>query len=55
MADKLGTIEPGKLADVLVVSANPLLDVQNLRSMKLVIADGVVVRDRLARAAPSEP
>ncbi len=47
MADKLGTLEKGKLADVLVVAANPLADIQNLRKMRLVIADGQVVRDNL--------
>jgi len=45
--DRLGTLTPGKLADVLVVAGDPLADVQNLRQMRLVIADGIVVRDRL--------
>jgi imidazolonepropionase-like amidohydrolase len=54
--DKLGTLEAGKLADVLVVEANPLQDINNLKRMRLVIADGRVVRDRIDRAAvPSEP
>ena len=47
MADKLGTIEKGKLADILVTAANPLADIQNLRRMKVVIADGKVVRNAL--------
>ena len=47
MADKLGTLEKGKLADVLVVAGNPLDDIFNLKKMRLVIADGRVVRDRL--------
>ena len=45
MADKLGTVEAGKLADILVVGSNPLEDIQNLRDVKLVIADGRVIRD----------
>lgn len=53
MADKLGTLEKGKLADVLVVSGNPLDDVQNLRNVKLLVADGEVVRNRLARETSS--
>ncbi len=54
--DKLGTLEKGKLADVLVVAADPLQDVLNLRQMRLVIADGRVVRDRINSApVPSEP
>lgn len=51
MADKLGTLEKGKIADVLVVSADPLEDIQNLQKMRLVIADGEVVRDRLTRTS----
>lgn len=45
MADKLGTVEAGKLADILVVGSNPLEDIQNLRDVKLVVADGRVIRD----------
>ncbi len=44
MGDKLGTIEPGKLADILVVGANPLSNIQNLKDVRHVIADGRVVR-----------
>ncbi len=47
MGDRLGTLEAGRLADVLVVAGNPLDDIQNLRRMRLVVADGRVVRDRL--------
>lgn len=50
MADKLGTLERGKLADVLVVAGNPLDDIENLQRLRLVIADGRVVRD--LRTAP---
>jgi imidazolonepropionase-like amidohydrolase len=54
--DKLGTLEAGKLADVLVVDANPLQDINNLKRMRLLIADGRVVRDRLDRGpVPPEP
>jgi len=54
--DKLGTLEPGKLADVLVVDANPLQDINNLKRLRLLVADGRVVRDRIDRAAvPSDP
>ncbi|MDZ4729256.1 MAG: amidohydrolase family protein [Xanthomonadales bacterium] len=44
MADKLGTLESGKLADLLVVGANPLEDIQNLREVRFVIANGRRVR-----------
>jgi imidazolonepropionase-like amidohydrolase len=39
----LGTIEPGKLADILVVDADPLADIGNLRSIALVIKEGQVI------------
>jgi imidazolonepropionase-like amidohydrolase len=51
--DKLGTLEKGKLADVLVVGGDPLQDIDNLREMRLVIADGRVLRDRLTRTDAS--
>lgn len=44
--DKLGTLEKGKLADVLVVAGDPLQDIENLRKTRLVIADGRVLRER---------
>lgn len=39
--DELGTIEPGKLADILVVDGNPLFDINVLRYVSFVIKDGV--------------
>ena len=45
MEDKLGTLEAGKLADILVVGSNPLDDIQNLQDVKLVVADGRVIRN----------
>lgn len=47
MDDKLGTIKEGMLADILVVGSNPLTDIDNLRNVRLVIADGRVVRSRM--------
>jgi imidazolonepropionase-like amidohydrolase len=51
--DMIGTLEKGKLADVLVVDGNPLQDIENLRKMRLVIADGRVLRERNTRAESS--
>jgi imidazolonepropionase-like amidohydrolase len=43
-----GTLEAGKRADVLVLDANPLDDIKNLRRVSTVIKDGVVIdRDAL--------
>jgi len=43
MADKLGTLEPGKLADVLVVDGRPDSDVGDLANVDLVVRDGEIV------------
>jgi imidazolonepropionase-like amidohydrolase len=37
-----GTIEPGKLADVIVVNGNPLYDIIALSRVEVVVKDGVV-------------
>jgi imidazolonepropionase-like amidohydrolase len=42
----LGTIEVGKLADLIVVQANPLEDIHNLRSLLLVLKEGKIVSDK---------
>jgi imidazolonepropionase-like amidohydrolase len=49
IGDKLGTLQTGKLADVLVVGSNPLDDLHNLRDVRLVIADGRIVRSTAQR------
>jgi imidazolonepropionase-like amidohydrolase len=49
MGDKLGTIEPGKIADILILGANPLDSLKNLRDVRYVIADGKVVVENGAR------
>ena len=45
--DELGTIEPGRRADLLLLSANPLEDVGNLRKIDRLMLDGEWV-DRTA-------
>jgi imidazolonepropionase-like amidohydrolase len=42
---ELGTIEPGKLADIVVVKGNPLFDIVALSHVDVVIKDGVPYRD----------
>ena len=44
MADSLGTIEAGKLADLVLVDANPLTDIANTRLIRAVVADGRLYR-----------
>jgi imidazolonepropionase-like amidohydrolase len=43
-ADDLGTIEPGKLADIIVVQGNPLFNITALAHVETVVKDGVVVK-----------
>ncbi|MEP7310210.1 MAG: amidohydrolase family protein [Acidobacteriota bacterium] len=43
MQSQIGTVEAGKMADILIVNADPLLDIQNLQKIAVVVADGRVV------------
>ena len=52
--DELGTLAPGKLADVVVVNGDPLADISVLRDpakIALVVKDGAVAADRLGATA----
>jgi imidazolonepropionase-like amidohydrolase len=49
--DDLGTVEVGKIADLIVVGANPLEDINHVRQLQLVFKDGRVVSDK----RPSAP
>ena len=49
----LGTIEPGKLADLIVVAANPLEHITNLRRLLLVLKEGRIVSDKRASEPPT--
>ncbi len=46
-ANDLGTLEPGKRADLVILDANPLVDVHNYGRITEVMKDGVVI-DRAA-------
>ncbi len=40
----IGTLEPGKLADVLAVGGDPLADVGALEKAALVVKEGIVMK-----------
>lgn len=46
LGDRLGTIEPGKLADLVILEADPLADIRNLRRVLAVLVEGRVVYQR---------
>lgn len=43
--DKIGTIAPGKLADIIAVDKNPLEDISTLKQVAFVMKDGNVYRN----------
>jgi imidazolonepropionase-like amidohydrolase len=47
--DDLGTIEMGKLADLIVVGGNPLENIDNVRKLQLVFKEGKVISDKRER------
>lgn len=42
--DRLGTIEPGKVADVVAVDGNPLEDIRAMRQVIFVMKEGMIHR-----------
>lgn len=42
MDDTMGTVEPGKLADLVLLDADPRMDITNTRRIRMVIKDGRV-------------
>ena len=46
-SDSLGTVAAGKLADLVLLDANPLVDIRNARRVRTVVANGRVF-DRMA-------
>jgi imidazolonepropionase-like amidohydrolase len=45
VADRLGTLEVDKVADLIAVEGNPIADIKALREIRLVMKDGEIVRN----------
>jgi len=46
MADQIGTLEPGKFADILLIDGNPTLNIYEMLKTKVVLKEGKVVVDK---------
>jgi imidazolonepropionase-like amidohydrolase len=46
-AARVGTIEPGRFADLIAVAGDPLADVTELERVAFVMKGGVVIRNSL--------
>jgi imidazolonepropionase-like amidohydrolase len=49
----VGTLEPGKRADLIAVEGDPLQDVTVLKRVRFVMKDGAVFRDGRGTLAPA--
>ncbi len=45
LENELGTIEPGKIADIIIVKDNPLEDLESLLNVQMVIHNGEIIMD----------
>ena len=51
MADRIGRVEPDKLADLIAIEGNPLEDIESLRRIRMVMKAGERVIDPLSGAS----
>lgn len=47
VVDRLGTIEKGKLADLLVIDGDPLKDIKDLRKVAVIVQEGKIIKNEL--------
>ena len=52
---ELGTLEPGKLADMVILNGDPLADIRNTRRIFRVVKGGVILDPAEIMAAASAP
>jgi len=46
MADQIGTLETGKLADIILIDGNPTLNIYEMLKTKVVLKEGKIVVDK---------
>ena len=44
LADRIGTLEPGKLADVIAVPGDPVQDIRQTSKVRFVMKEGKIYR-----------
>ena len=54
MADQIGTLEAGKLADIILIDGNPTLNIYEMLKTKVVLKEGKIVVDK-RQPAPAAP
>lgn len=52
--DRIGTVEAGKIANLLVLNENPLADIRNTRSIDRVLLKGRLIDPNLSAPVPGE-
>jgi imidazolonepropionase-like amidohydrolase len=53
-SDRIGTIEPGKFADIIAIDGDPVQDINAIEKVVFVMKDGVTFKNDLAPKTPPE-